>query len=179
MHDAKIDIHHSYYEEGTPSVEQWPLHDGDSAIHTASYNDDVALVTSLLDNDTATVGINTRDRGDCSPLHLAIRVDHGSVVQVLLKAGVDPTLKDDIEPCNGVSLSALDLAAYLGKQNALSALIHHRISIPASSLYLSASLNHAAYLILMLEQLGDHDFLDMSRLRYTGSYGQSSTMLAC
>ena len=118
MHDANIDIHHSYYEEGTPSVEQWPLHDGDSAIHTASYNDDVALVMSLLDNDTATVGINTRDRGDCSPLHLAIRVDHGWVLRFLLKAGVAPTLKDNIEPCNGVSLSALDLAAYLERQNA-------------------------------------------------------------
>jgi ankyrin repeat protein len=153
------------YEEDIPSVEQDPLHDNDPPIHKASYKGDIALITSLLDNGTATKDINTRNiRAYCTPLHLAIRADHGSIVRVLLQAGADPTLKDEIEPCYFVSLSALDLAAWLGQQNALAALLDHEISIPASSLLFSASRNRAVCLALILEKLGDRDFSDMSRL---------------
>jgi ankyrin repeat protein len=165
MQNEDTNTDDAYYEEDIPSVEQDPLHDNDPPIHKASYKGDIALVTSLLDNGTATKDINTRNiRAYCTPLHLAIRADHGSIIRLLLKAGADSTLEDEIEPCYFVSLSALDLAAWLGKQNALTALLDHEISIPASSLLVSASRNRAACLALILKKLGDRDFSDMSRL---------------
>ena len=152
-------------EEGRKWMEQYPLHDSDYEIHTAAYKGDVALVTSILENNTtATTNIDVRNGNGYTPLHLAIRADHGSVVQILLEAGSDPTLEEDIEPAYQVSLSALDLAAWLGKPNALAALLDHDISISPSALFIAASKNHVDCLALILEKQGTRDFSDMSRL---------------
>jgi len=165
MPNEDAEVYALMSEEGRKWMEQYPLHDSDCEIHTAAYKGDVALVTSILENNTtATTNIDARNRNDCTPLHLAIRADHGSVVQLLLEAGSDPTIKDDIEPAYCVSLSALDLAAWLGQPNALAALLDHDISISPSTLFFAASKNHVDCLALILEKHGTRDFSDMSRL---------------
>jgi ankyrin repeat protein len=146
------------------SVEQYPLHQRDLEIHKAAYKGNVALVASILDSTSAATDIDARNIHYCTPLHLAIRADHGSIVRLLLNAGADTTLKDDIDSAYFVSLSALDLAAWLGNQNALTALLDHGVTIPASSLRFSASGNYVACLALILEKLGDRNFCDISRL---------------
>ncbi|KAH6873236.1 hypothetical protein BKA58DRAFT_163344 [Alternaria rosae] len=71
-------------EERRKWVEQYPLHDSDCEIHTAAYKGDIALITSILENDTtATADIDARNWNNCTPLHLAIRADRGSVVRLL------------------------------------------------------------------------------------------------
>lgn len=145
----------------TPSIEQDPLHDGDLPIHKAAYKGNTSQLASLIPSSTST--INFRGVCYCTPLQLAIRGDHAEAVRILLSAGADATLEDGIEPCYYAPFDAINAAAWLGAQNALTALLAHGLKIPASALQWAASLNHAGCMRTILEMLGRSDFSDGSR----------------
>lgn len=144
----------------TPSAEQSPLHDGDLPLHKAAYKGNNSQLASLI---TSGVDINARSVYDCTPLQLAIRGDHAEAVSMLLSAGADATLEDDIEPCYHSPFHAIDAAAWLGAHNALVALINHGLKVPASALRWAASLNHVGCVQLIVDNIGSNDFSDQPR----------------
>jgi hypothetical protein len=104
----------------TPSIEPEPLHDRDLPMHKAAYKGDHAEVPSLI---MSGVNINARSIFECTPLRLAIRGDHAETVRILLSAGADVALLDEIEPCIMAPFDAINGAAWLGAHHALGALI--------------------------------------------------------
>jgi ankyrin repeat protein len=145
----------------TYSVEPYPLHDHDLPLHKAAYKGYNAQVTSLI---TSGVNINARSIHECTPLQLAIRGDHAETVRILLSAGADAALPDDIEPCYKAPFDAINGAAWLGARDALEALIEFGLKTPASALQWAASLNRVDYMRTILEKLGQNDFSDLPRL---------------
>jgi hypothetical protein len=116
----------------THSVEPFPLHDHDLPVHKAAYKSNNAEVTSLI---TSSVNINARSIFKCTPLQLAIRGDHAETVRILLSAGADPALPNNIEPYMIAPFDAINGAAWLGARHALGALINFRVKTPSSALY--------------------------------------------
>lgn len=144
-----------------PSVEKDPLHDGDLPIHKAAYTGDDAKLATLIASDA---NIDARGVYDCTPLQLAIRGDHSETVRILLTAGADPTLKDQLETAAYYEpFDAINGAAWLGNQNALAALLKSGLKLPASALRWAASLNHVQCMRKILDQLGQNDFVDKPR----------------
>ncbi|KAH7087688.1 ankyrin repeat-containing domain protein [Paraphoma chrysanthemicola] len=136
------------------------LDDADLPIHKAAYKGDIAQLSNLLP-----ANVNSRSILDAStPLQLAIRGDHREAVQILLSAGADPELEDQLEACYCVSLNAINAAAWLGNQHALEALIDGGVQIPASALSWAASQNRVQCTRAIIEKLGSSDFSDMTRL---------------
>ncbi|CAB1117648.1 unnamed protein product [Ectocarpus sp. CCAP 1310/34] len=72
---------------GDPGLDQW----GNSALHIASHKGHVETVSVLLHYQAQ---IDQRNRGQETPLHLACRHSHASVVCLLLENGADPRSED-------------------------------------------------------------------------------------
>jgi ankyrin repeat protein len=148
-----------FYER--PSEEQCPLHDSDLPIHKAAYKGEMSSLGSLI---PTCEDIDARNFCDCTSLHLAIRGNHAEAVRLLLLAGADPTLEDTIDSALQPPFNAVDLAAWVGAQHAMAALIEAGLNIPASTLEKSASLNLVDCMQTILDKLPENEFSDCSRL---------------
>lgn len=85
-----------------------PLESSDLPIHKAAYKGDIPLLASLV---PLCEDIDIRSACNCTPLHLAIRGNHGDAIQLLLSAGADPTLQDTLDTTMHPPFNAVDLAA--------------------------------------------------------------------
>ena len=116
---------------------QYTINVEDSTLHKAAYGGDVGQLASAL------VGIDDVDNRNstnyCTPLHLAVRGNRAEAIRVLLMAGADPQLEDELEPCYMVRYPAVEAAAYLGHNEALVALIEFGVPVPGRALRLAAS----------------------------------------
>lgn len=148
-----------FYEH--PSEEQCPLHDNDLPIHKTAYKGVIPSLVSLI---PTCEDIDVRNSYDCTSLHLAIRGNHAEAVRLLLSAGADPTLEDTIDSALQPPFNAVDLAAWMGAQHAMAALIDAGLKIPASALEKSASLKFVDCMQTILDKLPEDDFSDCSRL---------------
>jgi hypothetical protein len=115
MSDTGInyDTHENDYdaEDLEPtSVEQYPLHDHNLPVHEAAYKVEISVLTSLV---AFTKNINVRNRCQCTAVHMAIPGNREVAVRILMSAGANPALEDEIEPGNMLSFDALQLAAYV------------------------------------------------------------------
>lgn len=144
-----------------PSEEQCPLHDSDLPIHQAAYRGEIPSLVSLI---PTCEDIDARNSYGCTSLHLAIRGNHAEAVRLLLLAGADPTLEDTIDSALQPPFNAVDLAAWMGAQHAMAALIDTGLKIPASALEKSASLNFVDCMQTILEKLPEDGFSGCSRL---------------
>lgn len=142
-------------------VEPWPLHDFDLPFFKAAYRGDNAQVTSLI---ASGVDVNARSKCDHTPLQLAIHGDHEDTVRILLSAGADPTILQEIEPIVTLNVDAINGAAWLGARHALGALIDFGIKTPSSALRLAAAHNRVDCMRTIAEKLGQHDFSDVPKL---------------
>jgi ankyrin repeat protein len=144
-----------------PSIEPAPLYDRDLPVHKAAYKGDHAQVKSLL---ASGVNVNARSIFEYTSLQLAIRGDHAATVRILLSAGADASLLDELKPCLMAPFDAINGAAWLGARHVLGALIDFGVKIPASAVSWAASLNRVDCMRTILEMLGQDDFSDVSRL---------------
>jgi ankyrin repeat protein len=154
-------INGAWMQAEKPSIEQYPLHDSDLPIHKAAYKGEHASLASLI---KVCEDVDVRNYINCTSLHLAIRGNHAEAVRMLLSAGADPALEDDVEPAYMMRFDAINDAAYFGSQHALEALIDHGISLPASALSVAASLNRIDCMRTILRKLILDDFADSTRL---------------
>lgn len=143
------------------AVEPWPLHDLDLPFFKAAYKGDNAQVMSHI---ASSVDVNARSKCNCTLLQLAIHGDHGDTVRILLSAGADAALLEDIEPNSIHPVDAINGAAWLGAHHALKALMDFGIKTPCSALHLAASLNRVDCMRAIAEKLGQHDFSDAPKL---------------
>jgi ankyrin repeat protein len=148
-----------FYER--PSDEQCPLHDSDLPIHKAAYKGDISSLRTLI---PTCEDIDARSFNDCTSLHLAIRGNHTEAVRLLLLSGADPTLEDTIDSALQPPFNAVDLAAWVGAQHAMAALIDAGLNISASALEKSSSLNFVDCMQTILDKLPENKFSDCSRL---------------
>ena len=131
---------------------QWsPVGEEDSILHKAAYSGDVGQLAMAL------VGVDHIDNRSsanyCTPLHLAIRGNQPEAVRMLLMAGADPQIRDELEPCYGVQYPAVEAAAWLGCNGALVALIEFGVPVPGGALSVAASLNRVDCLQTLLPRL--------------------------
>ncbi|KAH7074621.1 ankyrin repeat-containing domain protein [Paraphoma chrysanthemicola] len=175
LHDADLPIHKPAYKGDTPSLSDLlPANENDAnlPIHIAAYEGDVAQLSNLLP-----ANVNSRSiLDDSTPLHLAIRGNHGEAVRILLAAGADPELEDRLEQCYFVSLNAINTAAWLGSKSTLEALIDGGVQIPASALSYAASQNRIHCVRTIIEKLGPGDFNDVMRLEGVRSALQGASL---
>ncbi|CAO2653526.1 Nn.00g029370.m01.CDS01 [Neocucurbitaria sp. VM-36] len=143
------------------SVEQCPLDDSDLPIHKAAYKGEHSILASLV---AFCESIDVRNHYECTPLHLAIRGNHGEGVRLLLAAGANPALEDTVDSALQRPFDAISLAARVGSQHAMAALIEYGLKVPANLLSLSASLNHVECMCTILDKLSQNDFCDSLRL---------------
>lgn len=139
-------------------IERYHLHDDDDPIYKAAYKGEVTeeLIKSTGD-------INSRSYTGITPLHLAIRADRPKAVRMLLAAGADTSLKDELDSAYQLSHDALHLAAHLGAHESLAILLDHGIAVDAEALCLSASRNHVNCLRVLVEKMGQEGFSDGSK----------------
>jgi ankyrin repeat protein len=143
------------------STEPFPLHDRDSPLHKAAYKGDISTISSLVRSDDH---IDARSFHDCTALHLAIRGNQADAVRILLSAGADPALEDTIDSAYYGPFDAINLAARVGSQHAMAALIDHGLGLPASTLSTAASLGYVDCMDTTVQKLGQNDFFKSSRL---------------
>lgn len=143
------------------SDDLYPLESSDLLIHKAAYKGDIRLLASLV---PFCENIDARSACNCTALHLAIRGNHGNVVRLLLSTGADPTLQDTLDTALQPPFDAVELAAWLGAQHVMSALIDAGLKIPASALERCASLNHVECMRTTLSDLPDQRFSDQPKL---------------
>jgi ankyrin repeat protein len=142
------------------------LHERDLPLHQAAYKGDNVQLSSLL---THNIKINSRSINDFTALQLAIRGDHGETVRMLLSAGADTALLDELEPAYQIYLDAVNSAAWLGAPHALGALLDFGVRVPVRALFTAASRNHVDCMSAILDHLGQRDFCDGARAHGLGT----------
>ena len=82
-------------EEKKPmSSESFDEDEEEYALHKACWKGDVELVKQILATKSGLQQLNKRDPRGNPPLHIAIHLRHKDVINALLSAGVDPTVKN-------------------------------------------------------------------------------------
>lgn len=85
--------------------EPCPLHGSDSFLHRAAYKGDVLTLTSLT---SSCDNVDALSYYGCTALHLAIRGNHAGAVTLLLSAGADPLLEDNLDSALQLPQNAMD-----------------------------------------------------------------------
>lgn len=147
------------------SKEPFPLEHSDPPIHKAAFKGEINSLVSLI---SSCDDVDARSAQSCTALHLAIRGDRPEAVRLLLDAGADPRLEDNIDSGLQPPFDAINLAAWTGSQNAMAVLIDAGLDIPGCVFERCASLNYVQCMRTILEKLPQTGFSDYSILRCAG-----------
>ena len=111
-------------DNGRPSLLTGPDQNGNTPLHEAAISGHspmlMDLVKKFAKHGSYSSEINKQNHLGNTPLHLAFQFDHTEIVDLLVRKGVDTTIK------NNAQLIALELGAKLGRGDSLDILKHAR-----------------------------------------------------
>jgi RNA polymerase sigma factor (sigma-70 family) len=105
---------HERWDEATALRFGMPIVSTFTALHRATYNDDMALVELLLERRAE---VDARTRTGQTPLHLAVQLDYRAIVARLLAGAANPNAATDL------GLTPLHYAVILGRPGLAQALL--------------------------------------------------------
>lgn len=125
-----------------------------SSIHQAAANDDLTVVSDLLDGG---VDVNIRDESLCTALHYAVRNNSSAMVQLLLLRGADTSLRDNGTVDEPDGFTPVENAARLNMMAAMQELIVHAVDIESSNaIHLAAREDHMDILHLLFDKISSN-----------------------